>query len=172
MGAKDRVHGTLTATMKPTVYVETSVISYLVSRPSRDLVIAAHQEVTRCWWGIAKKSYDLVVSDIVVEEISRGDPDAVEKRLAAIADITVLGNDPTVGRLALEYQQMLGLPEEAEADLYHIAYAVVFELDYLVTWNCAHIANAYSAKRIAERNNQRNRFMPMIVTPDWFEVDP
>ena len=67
---------------------------------------------------------------------------------------------------------MLNLPEEAEADLYHIAYAVAFELDYLVTWNCAHIANANSAKRIATRNAERNRFMPMIVTPDWFEVEP
>ena len=161
-----------TPAMKPTVYVETSVISYLTSKPSRDLVVAAHQELTREWWSVARDSYDLAISDVVIEEISRGDKDAVARRLAVVEGLLVLGHDASVGTFALEYQQMLSLPEEAEADLYHIAYAVVFELDYLVTWNCAHIANANSAKRIATRNAERNRFMPMIVTPDWFEVEP
>ncbi len=158
--------------MRPTVYVETSVISYLTSRPSRDLVVAAHQELTREWWALARGNYDLVISSVVIEEISRGDKDAVAKRLAVIAGLPVLGADQAVASLALEYQQMLEVSEQAEADLYHIACAVVFELDYLVTWNCAHIANANSAKRIAMYNAEHNRFMPMIVTPDWFEVEP
>lgn len=157
--------------MNPTVYLETSVISYLTSRPSRDLVVAAHQELTRQWWTTARSNHFLVISSVVIEEISRGDKEAAARRLAVIAGLPVLGDDPAVANLALEYQQLLDLPEEAEADLYHIAYAVIFEVDYLVTWNCAHIANANSARRIATHNARRNRFMPMIVTPDWFEVE-
>jgi hypothetical protein len=110
--------------MKPTVYLETSVISYLAARPSRDLVVAAHQQLTREWWTEAGARYDLVVSDAVIEEISRGDAEAVSRRLALIVGLPVLANDPAVSSLALEYQQLLRLPEEAAADLYHIAYAV------------------------------------------------
>ncbi|MHB1155465.1 MAG: PIN domain-containing protein [Phycisphaerales bacterium] len=86
--------------MKPSVYGETSVVSYLTSRPSRDLVVAARQEVTRQWWEIAADRFELVISPMVQDEMSRGDAEAVRSRLTAMDGVKVLPiSDKVLGRV-------------------------------------------------------------------------
>lgn len=152
--------------MRPSVYVESSVISYLAARPSRDLVIAAHQQVTRQWWSDAGSRFDLVISPIVQEEVARGDAELARERLAAIKDLVVLAASDEVLSRVREFTGRLGLPEKALADLFHIAYAVVYEVDFLVTWNCAHIANPHVLRRLRDLSHDRSFFLPTIVTPD------
>jgi hypothetical protein len=152
--------------MKTTVYVETSVISYLTGRISRDLIVAAHQQITREWWETASNRYDLFISPAVLDEIQAGDPQAVERRLTAIKDIGLLGQTPEVATLANNYSGSLGLPPSASTDALHIAFAVAWELDCLVTWNCTHIAAQHILHRLREVNDSLGKYTPDIVTPE------
>jgi len=150
------------------VYVETSVLSYLAARPSRDLLIAAHQQVTHEWWAVAPKQFRLCASELVIEEVRKGDPEAAERRLGFIKGVPLLDLTDVVRTLAGVYQGRVGLSSDARVDLLHVALAVVHRIDYLVTWNCGHIANAQVIRRIADVNREENLFMPLIVTPEEF----
>jgi predicted nucleic acid-binding protein len=152
--------------MKPTVYVETSVISYLTAQVSRDLVVAAHQQVTAEWWEQALPKFEPFVSPVVLEEISRGDPDAAKRRMKAVGAFGVLDVSPEVRDLAEHYFAVIDLPERARADAYHLALAVWHGMDYLVTWNCTHIAGG-KVKLIVQRVNAgRVLASPIICTPE------
>jgi predicted nucleic acid-binding protein len=151
--------------MKPTVYVETSVISYLISRPSRDLVVAAHQEVTRQWWAAAGERFDLLISPMVQDEIAQDDPESVRARLATTARLRVLPYSDQVLERVSVLKGHLRLPEKALADIFHIAYCVAYEVDFLVTWNCAHIANPHVLRRLRDASVATTFFLPTIVTP-------
>jgi hypothetical protein len=118
--------------MKPTVYVETSVISYLTSRPSRDLVVAAHQEVTRQWWDGAADRFDLLISPMVQDELIQGDPQAGRLRLAASSSLRVLPVSQHVLGRVHDLRHSLGVPE--------IAFCVAYEVDFLATWRTVHIS--------------------------------
>ncbi len=157
--------------MKPLVYVETSVISYLVSRPSRDLVIAAHQAVTRQWWDRAAGRFDLLISPMVQDEMAQGDPQVVRLRLAATDHFRVLPVSNEVIARVHDLRSSLGLPEKSLADVYHIAYCVAYEVDFLVTWNCAHIANPRVLRRLRDLSHDMAFFLPTIVTPDALMED-
>ena len=152
--------------MKPTVYVETSIISYLTGRPSRDLVVAARQEVTRQWWQNAGERFYLLTSPMVQEELSHGDPEAARLRLQAADGLPALPESDDVIRRVADLQANLGLPESALADIFHIAYSVVYEVDFLVTWNCAHIANPHVLRCLRDLAHEMAFFLPTIVTPD------
>ncbi len=152
--------------MKPTVYVETSVISYLTSRYSRDLVISARQQVTHQWWDTAEDRFVLLISPMVQEEMAQGDPDAVKSRLAAASKLRILPVTEIVLGRVIDLTSSLGLPKKALADIYHIAYCIAYEVDFLVTWNCTHIANPYVLRRLRDLANQGSFFLPTIVTPD------
>ena len=152
--------------MKPTVYVETSVISYLTSRYSRDLVLAAHQQVTHQWWDTARDRFDLLISPMVQDEMAQGDPDAVKLRLAAARKLRILPMTDDVLERVINLTHSLGLPKKALADIYHIAYCVVYQIDFLVTWNCTHIANPRVLRRLRDLANEETFFLPTIVTPD------
>jgi hypothetical protein len=154
--------------MKPGVYVESSVPSYLAAHPSRDRLLAAHQQATHEWWGIACARFKLWVSELVLQEIRRGDPDAAARRVAYVAKIPVLELTDDVRALAGSYQIRFGMPYEARVDLTHVAIAVLREIDYLVTWNCAHIANPAVIRKLAEDNREHGRFTPLILTPEAF----
>jgi len=138
----------------------------LAAYPSRDLIIAAHQQITHEWWGDAPKRFDLYISEAVLDEIRSGNPDAVTRRLAIVDKLPILELNEDVRALVLAYDQKLGLVGRARADLPHFAFAVAFEMDYLVTWNCAHIANGEIVRRLREANAELNRFTPLIVTPE------
>ena len=134
--------------MKPRVYVETTVLGYLTSWPSGDLVVAGRQKITRDWWRYAVNVFDLVVSELVHREASAGDPQATGDRLEALKDLPVLA----VGQRAEDFARALvaggAVPSTEPEDALHIALAVVNGIEYLVTWNFKHIANAAMRSRI------------------------
>lgn len=152
--------------MKPTVYIETSVISYLTARPSRDVVAAAYQQVTREWWDRAADRFDLVASELVVAEAGAGDTDAARTRLKALEAITLLDATEDAAKLAGKLTAFGAVPQRAAEDAAHIAIAVTNGIDYLVTWNFRHIANAAMRSRI-ERMCRQEGYVPVVIcTPN------
>ncbi|MSS73295.1 MAG: DNA-binding protein, partial [Candidatus Latescibacteria bacterium] len=140
--------------------------SYLVARPSRDVIVLGHQEVTRDWWATARSEYDLYVSQLVLDEISAGDPGLAAARQSLVQDLPLLNLTDAVEALALEYAQELPIPQKVLTDAYHLAFAVAYEIDYLLTWNCAHLANGTIRLRLQRLNTLRGRHLPVIVTPE------
>lgn len=126
---------------KPTLYIETSIVSYLTAFGSRDLVLAAHQELTRGWWE-SRDTFRLFASQVVIEEASAGDVGAASRRLDALRDIPLLNLTDDALQLASRLVRDGGLPQKARLDAFHVAIATVHGMDYLLTWNCKHIANA------------------------------
>jgi len=123
--------------MPPKVYIETSVVSYLASLPSRDIVVAAHQQITQAWWA-GRDKYDVYVSEAVLAEAAGGDPLAAERRLSALAKVPVLIITGDVGNLASRFVDDGALPRKAFVDALHVAAAAIHRMDFLLTWNCAH----------------------------------
>ena len=152
--------------MRTRVYVETSVVSYLVSRPSRDLVVAAHQEVTREWWETRRARFDLFVSQAVLDEAGRGDPAAAAARLRALEGIAVLDATEETAELAQSLLAEGVFPSEARLDALHVALAATHGLDVLLTWNCRHLANGEIARTAARHLWARGHVPPAICTPD------
>ena len=150
--------------MKQRAYVETTVVSYLTARPSRDLIRAAHQQITREWWGL-RTEYDLFISQFVLDEAAAGDGEAAADRLSILEDIPLL--DITDEVVVLGEQLVLGggLPSKARIDALHVAVAAVHGMSYLLTWNCKHIANASMRGRIEELCRTSGFEPPVICTP-------
>lgn len=148
------------------VYRETSFISYLVARPSRDVVVAGHQQTTQDWWADRRSEFGCSVSQVVIDDASLGDPAEVQKRLAIINDLPTL--DVTDDAKALTKAIMAAgmLPPHAFPDAAHVAVSAVHAVDYLLTWNCKHLANAQIARRIAVVCEKVNHKMPIICTPE------
>ncbi len=132
------------------VYLETSVFGYLASRMSPDLVTAGNQRLTRDWWDNHRGSFDLFISQAVVAECSAGDPEAAKERLVFLAGLPILDVTGETRRLADALLSDIPLPAKAEVDALHIAVAALNAMDYLLTWNCKHIANP-SLRRIIDR---------------------
>ena len=151
--------------MPPKVYIETSVVGYLTSLPSRDIVVAAHQQITHAWWA-AKARYDLFVSEAVVAEAGGGDPSAAERRLLALTNIPILTITGEVGDLAGRFVDAGALPRKAFVDALHVAAAAIHGMDFLLTWNCTHIANANIRARLESLCRLRGLQPPMICTPE------
>ena len=152
--------------MKPTVYVETTVISYLTARPSRDVIVAGRQALTAEWWDTCRERLDLYVSALVVTEAEDGDPMAVERRLAAIEGVPAL----MVGEEALSLSRRLTedgpMPREYPEDALHIAVCALNGIDYLVTWNCTHLANATLRRQVERFLDKTGYVCPVICTPE------
>lgn len=152
--------------MKQTVYIETSVISYLCGRDSRDIVTVARQQITREWWREAFPFYDCFVSPTVLEEISMGDDQASQNRLDSVKELRILGATPEVDTLAEFLLKELEIPEKARSDAYHISYGTIHKVDFLLSWNCKHIANAHVIKKLVTILRDKNLVPPTICTPD------
>ncbi len=152
--------------MNPTVYIETSVLSYLAARPSRDIVIAGYQQVTREWWASAQDRFELVASELVAKEARAGDADAARARLELLESITLLDATEDAVELTRKLIDLGAVPRRAADDAAHIAIAVSNGVDYLLTWNCRHIANAAMRFRI-ERICRSAGYRPAIIcTPN------
>lgn len=148
------------------VYVETTVFSYLAARPSRDLRVAAHQQITAEWWDSRRHEFELFISQLVVEEASAGDPDAASRRGAYLEDLNLLELSATALALAERLLADGAVPKAAAEDALHIAVAAVHGMQYLMTWNCKHIANAATRSRIEVVCNEAGYDMPVICTPE------
>ena len=151
--------------MKQRIYVETSVVSYLVSRPSTDVRVAANQVITIEWGDKRRPAFDLFVSEFVLAEAALGDPLASRLRLEAINEISQLKATEEVRRLGDALRIQGPIAESAEIDAYHIAIATVHGMDYLLTWNCTHIANAAMRSDIEAVCRNRGYEPPTICTP-------
>ena len=116
-----------------TVYLETSVVSYLAARPSRDLIVAAHQQSTWNWWAKQRKNFEVVVSPMVWDEARQGNPVIVKRRQEYLNGLKVLNYCDDVVRLAKAYNHVLRLPAKKAADAIHLAYASWYGVDYLLT---------------------------------------
>jgi len=152
--------------MKPTVYLETTIASYLTAWPSRDLVTAAHQQLTGEWWQTRRDEFEMFVSRLVLQEASGGDPGAAARRLAVLNDLPILEVTEEAASLAQELVRKVPLPARAAVDALHIAIAVVHGIDYLLTWNCTHIANAALRTEIEAVSRAHGYASPVICTPE------
>ena len=150
--------------MKPTVYIETTIPSYLTARPSRDLVLAAHQQITGEWWAY-RDEFDLYSSRLVVQECQVGDAQAAANRLTALSGIPLLEQKAEAEELAEALVRGVPLPAKAVADALHIATAAVHGMRYLLTWNCTHIANVALRPRIEAVCRAAGFEPPLICTP-------
>jgi predicted nucleic acid-binding protein len=152
--------------MPPTVYVETSVISYYAARPSRDIVTTARQTLTQEWWEDARDKFDLYVSVLVVEESKSGGAEAAQRRLSAMSRLPILEINDTAERLARRFLEEGAIPQSSPEDALHIALATVHGMDFLLTWNFRHINNAEMKTRIRTIIEAAGFESPVICSPE------
>lgn len=152
--------------MKPTVYIESTIISYLISNPSRDLIVAAHQQITNEWWNLVYPQVDCFISPFVVQEISAGDKIAAKNRLELVKEIKVLELNKEIQKLAESYFDSLDIPEKARLDASHLAIAVWHEIDYVLSWNCKHIVSGRIRKVLEKINTNLGINTPVLCTPE------
>ena len=155
---------------RPRVYVETTIVSYLSAYPSRNLIRAAHQQVTRDWWA-ARERFELFVSEVVLRESRAGDPTAAADRLRALDGLPLLAVTDNAAALASDLVRLGGLPAKAAADALHVAVAAVHGIDYLLTWNCTHIANVTMRPLIESICRGANFAPPLLCTPLEFDEE-
>ena len=157
---------------KSKVYVETSIISYLASRPSRDYIVLARQEITREWWRSSRPIYDIFVSSLVESEAMAGDQDAAKRRLKIMQNIPGLALSKPATDLAKFLVKSGAVPAIAKEDALHIALAAVHGMDFLITWNCTHIANASIRRKIIKVIETNGYECPTICTPEELSQNP
>ena len=152
--------------MAQSVYIESSVISYLVARPNRDVVVAARQAITETWWQNQRAESDLFVSALVVQEIAQGDVAVSEKRLKAVENIPFLATSPEAQRLAEDLLAKGAVPANSEEDALHIAFAAAGGIEFLLTWNFKHINNAQTKAYITTVVESHGFACPIMCSPE------
>ena len=157
--------------MKRKVYIETSVASYLTARPSRDLVVAVHQQLTAEWWAIHRERFDVYISEVVLREAAKGDETAAARRLAELDGIAVLTLNDDARSPARQFVERGLIPKKALEDAFHVAVATAQGMDFLLTWNCRHIANAEVVERLEAACRERGYRMPTLCTPEQLMGD-
>jgi hypothetical protein len=152
--------------MAQRVYLETTIPSYLTAWPSRDLIIAGHQQLTQEWWRTRRGEFELCISQFVLDEASAGDTQAAQERLAILNPLPLLDISDAVLELAAAILESGIIPAKAARDAAHIAVSAVHNIDFLLTWNCAHIANAQIVKIVQTICTQHSFQCPLICTPE------
>jgi hypothetical protein len=151
------------------IYIETSIVGYLASRSTKDVIFCARQELTRIWWDSRRERYEAVISQLVLDEAAAGDGEAAAERLELLDGIGLLDiSDPRIAPIADVLVEEHLLPEKARSDAVHVATATVHATDYLLTWNCKHIANAQTLPGVYRLLTEMGYSPPLIVTPEEF----
>jgi hypothetical protein len=151
--------------MKPAVYIETTIPSLLTAWPNRDLVIAGQQQATREWWETRRQAFELFVSADVLDEARRGDSEAAGQRLAALNECRILSATEAAQSLTKRILATGLIPPRAATDAAHIGLAAAHGMDFLLTWNCRHIHNAFIERRLAGVCEAMGFSLPVICTP-------
>lgn len=151
--------------MTESIYIDTSIAGYLTARTSNNLIIMANMEVTREWWETRRGNFDIYISEVVLDEAALGDTEIAAKRLEILSDFPLLVLNDTVESLASQFLGKSNLPPKAANDALHIAIATVYGLDYLLTWNCKHIANGQIQKKLSQISIECGYALPTICTP-------
>lgn len=152
--------------MKESIYIETSVVSYYTAKPSRDIIVLAHQEITGEWWPKSIKRFEVYISEVVIEEAGAGDPAFAKQRLKELKGFQYLELTNEVERITQVYMKKLNIPKRFFRDAAYLAVASVHNIDYLVTWNCAHLVNAELIKKLLKINEKLGIPTPIICTPE------
>lgn len=150
----------------PTLYLETSIVSYLRQTPNKNVIAEARRLLTRRWWEFERAQYNLLTSQYVIDEVSDGDPALAAERLAYLSGIPLVAPDPQIIAIANIIVTRAILPPDAILDAYHIASTAFHRVQYLLTWNCKHIANAKILPRIHKVLNELRLPIPIICTPE------
>jgi hypothetical protein len=148
------------------IYIESTIPSYLVARPARDLLQAARQQTSKDWWDLKRHNHELFTSQIVLHEIASGEAEMAKQRLATLAGIPVLPGNQEAENLTLKILDSGLLPAAADRDAAHIALATIYEMDILLSWNCRHIANASIQARLRKLAEKSGLTLPVLCTPD------
>lgn len=152
--------------MAKRVYIETTVVSYYVARPNRNVIIAGHQEATRKLWPRLSMLYDTYVSALVFEESRKGDPGRAKRRVDAIAPFRMLDVDDHAYHLASKIIENGGVPKEYPEDALHIAVAAMNGMDVLITWNFAHLNNPFTRLKVRRAVESEGFLCPEICSPE------
>jgi PIN domain len=152
--------------MSETVYIETSILGYLTARSTKNLILAANMEITKDWWEFRRNAFILYTSEAVLEEVAQGDTEIAAQRLDILRDFPLLALNQAVQDLAAQFLTRSSLPPKAKVDAIHIAAATVHGMDYLLTWNCKHIANAQIQGKLAEISLDFGYVLPVLCTPN------
>lgn len=150
----------------PRIYVETSVISYLTSRPSRDLLIAARQEATREWWEKRGTAFEAITSSMVLKEVAAGNPEAASRRLAICQSLPEWPIEAESEELAERLITTGAVPATEQEDALHIALATIAQVDYIATWNFAHMVSPAAKYRLQKHIEQLGFTPPLLATPE------
>ncbi len=156
--------------MGQNIYIETSVVSYLVARPSKNIVVAAHQASTQDFWNHLN-DYSVFISDIVIQEASKGDEVQAKLRREMLDEFQVLAIDDEIKELAKQLLTDKAIPEKCPEDALHIAVAAANGMDVIVTWNFKHINNPFTRKKIRQIIESRGWICPEICSPEEFLGD-
>lgn len=158
--------------MKKRIYVETTVVSYFTAKPSRDIMVAGHQEATRKLWPELSAKYETYISALVFEEARKGDPDQAQMRIEAIEPFPMLDIDDEARTLAQKIITGKGIPAEYPEDALHIAVAAVNGIEVVITWNFAHLNNPFTRKMVRQIIEGEGYGCPEICSPEeLLEVD-
>jgi len=151
-----------------TIYIETSILGHLTARPTDNLILAANIKITQDWWDEYSSSLVLYTSEIVEDEASKGDTAIAERRLNILESLIFLDLTEEAIELAQEFLQQSNLPPKASNDALHMALATVYGLDYLLTWNCKHMANAQIQRKLSQISVELGYKLPFVCTPYEF----
>jgi predicted nucleic acid-binding protein len=151
---------------RPTVFLDTTILSYVVGGASRDPLVARHQRITRIWWKRYRHRFELVLSDRVVQEMRRGSPAKSKERLQLTESIRSVVCEAHHEAFAHELLRPGALPLKAELDALHIAVAAFNSVQFLLTWNCRHLANPTIAGKVAQTCATHDLACPRVCTPE------
>lgn len=151
--------------MSETVYIETSILGYLSARSTKNLILAANIEITIDWWEFRRDAFTLYTSEAVLNEVAQGDTEIASQRLKLLRGFPLLELNQSVQNLSTQFLARSSLPPKANVDAIHIAAATVHGMDYLLTWNCKHIANAQIQGKLAEISLDFGYELPILCTP-------
>jgi hypothetical protein len=152
---------------KPTVYIETTIPSYLTAKPSRDIFRLSRQSITQQWWDVKQHEYSIVTSDFTIAECRKGDPSASQRRIDIMDGIPLLRISEDVYSLSNRYMELLSIPEDSKIDTLHLSVCVVNQIDFLLTWNCKHLG-PFTMQRVQRYNERHDYFVPILTTPETF----
>ncbi|GHV76677.1 hypothetical protein AGMMS49942_14980 [Spirochaetia bacterium] len=154
---------------KKSVYIETTIPSYATAKASRDIIKAARQTITQLFWENARQNYDLYISQYVIDECSKGDADAAQRRLNFIEGLSLINKSEKIEELARVYQRLLDIPDKAKADSFHLAVCVDANIDYLLSWNFNHLSFASYGKLLLY-NQEYGLPTPFLITPEMLNT--
>ena len=149
-----------------TVYIETTIPSYLIGRKSKQPSVAADQDATREWWDKQRRLFRVFTSVFTLDEAGRGDSILAAGRIELLEGIPTLDIPDKFATLETDLINLFQLPQKAATDASHLALAILHEIDYLLTWNCTHLANAILQKELIDYCGYYNLHIPVICTPE------